>query len=224
VVAGRTVADKIKEMHAGVDLIHYVAYNGGSTRSIIMSMTQAEILDSLGLTGKSPARVVVDFSTRETDDVRCAVIYRQFAGDGAEIPARVSSVVNYLLYDAARGLPVDTTSAIARAAALSGYNFTDAAKAERDNAKAVKADKAAVKAADKEATKAANLAAGIVPRNFSNKLGPGQKSMFDKVKDIFIAAPDKSKPVIIAALMDTLGLIPATAQMYYYKARKEVAA
>lgn len=187
-----------------------------------MTMTQAEILDSLGLTAKSPARVVVDFSTRETDDVRCAVIYRQFAGDGAEIPARVSSVVNYLLYDAARGLPVDTASAIARAAALSGYNFTDAAKAERDNAKAVKADKAAVKAADKEATKAANLAAGITPRN--KKLEPGQKSMLDKVKDIYAAAEDKSKDAIIKLLMDTLGLIPATAQMYYYKARKEVAA
>lgn len=218
-----------------------------------MSMTQAEIIDSLGLTGKSPARTVVDFSTRDTDDTRCAVIYRQFVGDDAEIPARVSSVVNYLLYDAARGLPVDAESAIARAAALSGYNFTDAARAEREATKAVKAEKVAAKAAakevreaapkltdeeraanreakvaakvaEREAVKAAKLAAGIVPRSFGNKLEPGQKSMFDKVKDIFIAAPDKSKPVIIASLMDTLGLIPSTAQMYYYKARKEVAA
>lgn len=196
-----------------------------------MSLTQAEILDTLGLSGKSPARAVVDLSKLELDEARCAAIFRQFAGDDATMPANriLSVVVTYLVYDAAAGRPVDVSGCVARANRLADnmpYNFSDAAEAERlaakANARAERAEKAAQKAANPEPRETVNPDGSITRKR--GRPPSGQKSVYDQVKELYIAAADRSKEVMLPLLQSTLGLVPGTAQTYWYKAKKEIGA
>lgn len=192
-----------------------------------MSLTQAEILDSLGLTGKSPARAVVELAKLELDDAKNALLFRQFAGDDAEMPASrlLRSVVAYLVVDAASGLPLDVAGCMARTERLAAavpYNFSDAAEAERQ---AAKAEARAEREAKAEAKKVVVVDAegNAVPRRRGRPAAVAGESTYDKVKALYDAAVDKSKETLLPMLQDTLGLSTGTATVYWYKAKKEVA-
>ena len=192
-----------------------------------MSLTQGEIMEALGLSGMSGARAVVELSKRDLDDYHNALVFRQFAGDDAEIPNRVGAVVGYLVYDAAMGKPLDVAGCIARAAKLDSYNFSDAARAEREAAKTARAEKAAAKAAEK-AEKAAQPRETVNPDGtITRKRGrppAGTKTVWEQVRELYVAAADKSKEAMLPMLQEKLGLVHGTAQTYWYKAKKEIGA
>lgn len=196
-----------------------------------MSLTQSEIMVTLGLDGKSAARAIVDFSKMELDETRTLALFRQFAGDDATTPpARIlSTVVAYLVHDAANGAPLDVAAAIDRAAALASrlpYGYSDAAAAERDAAKAAERAAKVVKA---EAAKAEAVATPRVVVNddgtVTRKRGrppAGVKSVYDQVRDLYLAAADRSKEAMLPVLQSSLNLGAGTAQTYWYKAKKEI--
>lgn len=195
-----------------------------------MSLTQSEIMETLGLAKMGGSRAVNALSSMDLDTLQLAAIFTQFAGD-VERPANriLRTVVSYLVYDAAMGKPLDVTGCINRAEALAAREpsmFSDAGEAERDAAKAQAR-------ADREARLAAMKAeSASKPREVVNEDGTvsrrrgrppaGVASAFDRVADMWKNATDRSKEGFIAAVQQALGMGHGSAQTYYYKCKKEI--
>ncbi len=201
-----------------------------------MLLTQAEILQNLGLDKTAPVRIPYAIGQMGLSAHQLGVLFRNFAGDSAELPANhlIETVVTYLVYDAAKGLPLDVAGCIARTekmAKLMPGSFTvsasDARAAARD---AERAERLAKLGVDPNATPDA---APVKPYEVHNADGTisrkrgrppaGVKSVYDQVKELYIAAVDKSKEAMLPLLQSQLGLVPGTAQTYWYKAKKELA-
>jgi hypothetical protein len=191
-----------------------------------MSYTQAEILEHLGLRGLSPARATVEFAKLNMDEAKAEVLFCDFAGEDATLPPLrlMTTVVAYLVNDAAAGKPLDVAGCVKRAEKLAKdqpWNFSDAAIAERN------AEKAALKAA-----KAEKEAAPVVPREVVQEDGSikrragrpraGEITIYGQIKELYAKAADRSKEVLIPFFVSTLQIGEGTATTYWHKARKEV--
>lgn len=194
-------------------------------------LTPNEILETLGLKGASPTRAVVAFGAMGTDEIQDANIFRQFAGDDAELPSArlLHVVVTYLIHDAAAGKEPDVKECIARAERLARnfrYNFSDAAYAERAAEMAQQRAERQQKLAEMAAERAAAPRETVNPDGtISRRRGrppAGVRSAFDMAAELYAKATDRSKEAIIAMFQRELGLGFNSAQTYYYKARKEV--
>lgn len=190
-------------------------------------MTPADVLVILDLSPTmSGARAVVELSRRDFDEATAVRLYRGIAGEAAPIPNRINAVLGYLAYDAALGKDTDVAGCVARAAKLEGYNFSEAARSEREATRMARAEKVAAKAAAKAEVVAKPLVTVNDDGTLTRKRGrppAGVKSVYEQVKELYVAAVDKSKETMLPALQAALGLNAGTAQTYWYKAKKELA-
>ena len=182
--------------------------------------TPDEILISLDLTGKSPARVVVEISSRCLSPTIYQGIYAKFDGAAAHpVSDRlIATVVTYLLHDAAKKLPLDIPAVIARTEALAAampYNYSEAAVRERT---------AGVKVTDDDSEGGGKTIAPVdpdAPKRGRGRPSSGDKSAYQQAKELYDEAVDKTKDAVISMLQVALGIQFGSAQTYYYKAKKE---
>lgn len=175
--------------------------------------------------GASPARAVVELSRRDLDEERHTAIYRALAGAEADVPARVGAVNAYILMDTVMGKELNIPFAIERAAALPGYNFSESARSEREAARAERSAKRAEKAAEKAEKAAVPYETVAEDGTITRKRGrppAGTVPTYQKVKEFYIEATDRSKGTMLPLLQAKFGLTESSATVYWYRARKEV--
>lgn len=200
-----------------------------------MNYTPAEVIELLGLKGRNAIAAVTELGDRGYNTETFRKIYVQFAGDNA--PAvndrLLDVVVNYMVQSALITGTVDVDFCINRATELAArmpWSFSDAANTERELARAKAREERNAKLGIKEAEKAERAAAretvnpdGSIARK-RGRPAAGTKTAYEQAKELYIATEDKAKEAVIAMLQATLKLGFGTAQTYYYKAKKEVAA
>lgn len=191
-----------------------------------MSLTQTEILESLNLVG-SPARVVVELSSREYSNDRLRAIYVQFAGENGPVVSEslLSVTVRYLVMQAASGEALDVAACVARAEAFAVKNpwgFTEAVQREKAALLAAQKPAKVVKPPrdddDDSGTPAISREGAEAPKP---KRDPGSKSAFAQAAALLAEAVGHTREEGIALLQDKLGLPFGSAQTYFYKAKKE---
>ena len=190
-----------------------------------MSMTQAEILESLNLVG-SPARVVVELSSRELSPERMRAIFVQFAGEDTFVREPLLNVtVKYLVVQAASGQPLDVAACIAQGEAYAAKNpweFTEAVLREAAALRATE-EKAKPKPPkdddDSEGTPVIDRE-GTAPFK-RGRPAPGQKSAFQQATELLTELGEHTREQGIALLQEKLGLGFGSAQTYFYKAKAE---
>ena len=189
-----------------------------------MTLTQTEILESLNLIG-SPARVVVELSSRELSTERLQAIYLQFAGEHAQ-PIReplLPVTVNYLVMQAAAGEALDVAACVARAEAFeqkNPWNFTEAVQREKA-ALLSEQKKKAVKPPSDDDSGTPTIVRDNITAPPKAKRDPGAKSAFAQAAELLAEAVGHTREEGIALLQDRLDLPFGSAQTYYYKAKKE---
>ena len=199
-----------------------------------MALTQTEILNVLGFAGMSPARVASEFGKMNMDDFQCERLFRDFAGDAAEVPPIriLSVVVGYLVYDAAAGKPLDVAGAVARTerlAAIMPGSFTAGAKAEarmqREKERAERRAAMGIKDGEPAAPKLAQRVTENADGTVTIKRGRFAEgpSLYDRIKAFYDAAADKAREVLVPAIVSEFKCGDGTATTYWYKAKKEAA-
>lgn len=195
-----------------------------------MSLTQSEILASLNITG-SPARAVVELTSRELSPTLLRAIYVQFAGDNGPTVSDtlLAPTVSYLVHDAAAGLPLNVQGAIDKATALTAANpwrFSEAAERERLALVAAEKPKAAKPPAPRDDDDDEDGGAPVVNRDGvqtfkRGRPAPGTKTAYAQAAELLAEAVNHTREAGIALLQEKLGLGFGSAQTYYYKAKKE---
>lgn len=196
-----------------------------------IQLTQAEVLDNLGLKGTSVAAALNAYKKMDNGVPQHRNLYLTFAGANApEVEDRfIETVVHYLIAQAVQGKPLDVDACIDQTLTLAAkmpgsYSVSAAAerKMERDKARAERTaayDSLVAAGADKPAEPVDPNAPPVFKRG---RKPAGVKSVFEQVADLWRDAADRSKEGFIAYLIATLSLKPGTAQTYYYKALKEI--
>lgn len=196
-------------------------------------LSAAEVLTILNLNGMSALRAVSELNSREYSADKLELVFRDFAGNAPlPKPALLETVVAYMVYDAAAGKDLDVQSCLDRANALYAREpslFTEKLTKESDatvdapvtitrRPREVEAPAAPV------APKASEPATPEPPKVKRGRPPSGQPSVYDRVKDAYIAATDRSRDTMVTMLVEKMGLNQSTATVYWYKVKKEVGA